>query len=273
MPSSPLRAAVLLDGPAIHNWTARALDRAVAETDLTVTCVVVNAATATSVEPGHPVERARRYWDTARTYGAWAPVSAWHTVVNPPEYLESSPLTDQAWYDPASRIDCAPEPADGLGNELPDEVVNDVADNADVVFRFGFGILKGEILTAPKHGVLSFHHGDIRTYRGAPTHVWEFLNDESVSGVTLQRLTETLDGGEVVGFEPVDIADAPTWQAIKRRKFRVSEGMLATAVRNLQDHDFTPTVVDELGELYTTPTARETVRIVAKNLRGRVRRP
>jgi methionyl-tRNA formyltransferase len=266
--SDGLDGAVLLSGPALDNWTARALQRAVTEQDLSITHIVVNDATAAGVA-GSPLSRVRRYYRTARQYGAWAPVSAWNTVFDPPEYLESQPLDAQPWADSARRIRCAPEPADGIGNELPDAVVEEVS-NVDVVFRFGFGILKGEILTAPDYGVLSFHHGDIRTYRGAPTHVWEFLNDEPTSGVTLQQLTETLDGGRIVVFEPVDITDARTWQEVKRRKFRVSEGMLATAVARLGDSRFSPTGVTELGDLYTTPTARETGRILLKNARGRL---
>ena len=262
-----LDAAVLLSGPALSNWTARALQRAVTEEDLSITHMVIDDTTAASVA-GDPLSRIRRYYGTARQYGAWAPVSAWNTVIDPPEYLEHQPLDAQPWADAARCIRCVPEPAEGFGNELPDTVVDELA-SVDVVFRFGFGILKGEILTAPDHGVLSFHHGDIRSYRGSPTHVWEYLNDESMSGVTLQQLTEKLDGGRIVVFEPVDISDARTWQEIKRRKFRTSEGMLATAVRNLEDTTFTPTEVEELGALYTTPTVEETVKILLKNARGR----
>lgn len=265
---SDLDAAVLLSGPALSNWTARALQRAVTEQDLSITHVVINDATAASVA-GDPLSRARRYYRTARQYGAWAPVSAWNTVFDPPEYLETQSLDAQPWAESARYIRCAPEPAAGFGNELPDAVVDELA-SVDVVFRFGFGIIKGDVLTAPTHGVLSFHHGDIRTYRGSPTHVWEFLNDEPTSGVTLQQLTEKLDGGRIVVFEPVDIADAPTWQEVKRRKFETSEGMLATAVARLEDPAFTPTEVDELGDLYTTPTARETGKILLKNFRGRL---
>ena len=268
--SSSLDGAVLLDGPTLHNWTARALERAVAEQDLTISHVVINEATASSVEPGNRLARVRRYYRTASQYGAWAPVSAAHTVFDPPEYLGTQPLDAQSWADSAEIVRCAPEPADGIGNELPSVAIDEITP-VDVAFRFGFGILQGEILTAPEHGVLSFHHSDIRTYRGAPTHVWELLNDEPASGVTLQQLTETLDGGRIVVFEPVDIADARTWQEIKRRKFRVSEGMLATAIRKLGEPGFTPTTVEELGDLYTTPTATETARILLKNTRGRLK--
>ena len=68
----------------------------------------------------------------------------------------------------------------------------------DVLIRCGSGILKGDILKAPKFGVLSFHHGDNRLYRGGPCGFWESLNKEDSIGFIIQRLNEELDGGDVL---------------------------------------------------------------------------
>lgn len=38
----------------------------------------------------------------------------------------------------------------------------------DVLLRFGFNIIRGEILQLPRYGVWSFHHGDETKYRGGP---------------------------------------------------------------------------------------------------------
>jgi len=68
----------------------------------------------------------------------------------------------------------------------------------DVLLRFGFGILKGEILSAARYGIWSYHHGDNRQYRGGPPMFWEMYEGNPVAGVTLQQLTEKLDGGQVL---------------------------------------------------------------------------
>ncbi|GAA3893254.1 hypothetical protein GCM10022276_10550 [Sphingomonas limnosediminicola] len=83
--------------------------------------------------------------------------------------------------------------------------------DVDVLLRFGFGILTGEILTLPKYGLWSFHHGDPEHYRGAPPGFWEIHNKEPVTGVVLQRLTEKLDGGIVLhsGWFKTNIASYP----------------------------------------------------------------
>jgi len=68
----------------------------------------------------------------------------------------------------------------------------------DVLIRFGFGILKGEILNAAKYGVWSLHHGDNKINRGGPPGFWEVVNAEEITGVTLQMLSSDLDGGKVI---------------------------------------------------------------------------
>ncbi len=68
----------------------------------------------------------------------------------------------------------------------------------DVLFRFGFRIIRGEILSCAKYGVWSFHHGDNREYRGAPPGFWEMYERNLVTGSILQVLTEALDGGRVI---------------------------------------------------------------------------
>lgn len=68
----------------------------------------------------------------------------------------------------------------------------------DVMLRFGFGIIRGEILEAAPLGVWSFHHDDELVYRGGPPCFWEVARGDPLAAATLQRLTDRLDGGIVL---------------------------------------------------------------------------
>lgn len=70
--------------------------------------------------------------------------------------------------------------------------------NIDVFIRFGFRILRGDILKLAKYGIWSYHHGDNRVNRGGPAGVWESIEGWNETGCILQVLTENLDGGEVL---------------------------------------------------------------------------
>lgn len=68
----------------------------------------------------------------------------------------------------------------------------------DFILRFGFNIIRGDVLQAAKYGIWSFHHDDEMRYRGGPPAFWEIYNNDSVTGATLQRLTSRLDGGIIL---------------------------------------------------------------------------
>ncbi|MCB0333862.1 MAG: hypothetical protein KDD55_10220 [Bdellovibrionales bacterium] len=68
----------------------------------------------------------------------------------------------------------------------------------DVLYRAGFRILNGDILSAAKHGVWSFHHGNSENHRGGPACFWEAVEDWPETCVTLQKLDSKLDAGQVI---------------------------------------------------------------------------
>jgi hypothetical protein len=70
--------------------------------------------------------------------------------------------------------------------------------NLDLILRHEFNIIRGEILNSATHGIWSFHHGDNAVNRGGPAGFWEIVLNQPYVGVTLQKLTPTLDGGEVI---------------------------------------------------------------------------
>ena len=70
--------------------------------------------------------------------------------------------------------------------------------NLDVLIRFGFKILRGDILKAAKYGIWSYHHGDNDLNRGGPAGFWEVIEHWDITGSTLQILSEDLDGGKIL---------------------------------------------------------------------------
>ncbi len=85
-------------------------------------------------------------------------------------------------------------------HRFPDDAIETIRSRKlDVLLRFGFNILRGDILQAAQYGVWSFHHGDPDFYRGGPAHFWEMYERNPLSGAVLQILTEDLDAGRMLG--------------------------------------------------------------------------
>jgi folate-dependent phosphoribosylglycinamide formyltransferase PurN len=147
---------------------------------------------------------------------------------------------------------CTAEPIGEFDVEIPEQTVERISRSVDIVIHHGVGILKGDILREPDHGVIGYHHGDIREYRGPGYGFWEYMNEENASGVTLQVLADRLDSGQIVDIVTVDIADAHTLPEIRRRVNAASVPLLATGIQKLNDPDFSPEELTEeqLGEMY-----------------------
>lgn len=80
----------------------------------------------------------------------------------------------------------------------PEDVEKIKAFDLDFILRFGFDIIRGDVLTAAKYGIWSFHHDDERVVRGGPPGFWEFMRDIPRNGVILQQLTDELDKGLIL---------------------------------------------------------------------------
>ncbi|HEX2494732.1 MAG TPA: formyltransferase family protein, partial [Steroidobacter sp.] len=98
----------------------------------------------------------------------------------------------------ARRIEVAPL-RQRFVHRFPPEAVDEIKSlELDVILRFGFNIIRGDILQAARYGVWSFHHGDSERYRGGPALLWELIEGNPLSGAVLQRLDESLDAGAVL---------------------------------------------------------------------------
>ena len=70
--------------------------------------------------------------------------------------------------------------------------------NLDFIIRFGFNIIRGEILNSAKYGVWSYHHDDELIYRGGPHGFWEIYRNDNINAVILQKLSDKLDAGIIL---------------------------------------------------------------------------
>lgn len=186
-------------------------------------------------------------------------------------YDTSSHIDEIDAFDDSKRVYFEPKKAGDIVYEIPDNVVDEIIEKTDVVVLIGFNrILRGRILNEPKFGTLSFHESDIRKYRGRPKGFWEFLNNENDVGVTLQQLTEDLDGGNIVVCETTDISDAKTLWEVRLRSDELYGTILVKAIGRLQDPEFVCTKLSNksIGQLsyqHERNRWRNAVRVLVKN--------
>jgi folate-dependent phosphoribosylglycinamide formyltransferase PurN len=282
--SNPMTRICVLSDEYLRDWQVDALERAVNVTNAELSLVVVNEPPTSEIDPDTAAEAVndrvslstiRLFLQVLSRERAWALVIAERKLAE--ELGLADPPSKRVMVDDVDVFDGVdvkrvPPLEDDHWTELQYGVVERIRDESDVAIRFGFGLIRGDVLTAPTHGVLSFHPADIRRYRGlGPPKA--FLDDRRKVGVTLQRLSEDIDAGTIVAFDEVDVSDCGTLWSIYERVNEVQSDLLAEGVANLSNPAFTPTEVGALGPYYSTKNRRRpgfALRVLSKNIYGRI---
>lgn len=179
-----IRIGLLLEGTMIQAWQAEAIRQIIKGGHAEIALLIFNSSPRTSGDPSPFFYRVYRKFDRLLFKGnqdAFVSTSI-SSVLNPlPECLEVQPI--QKKYRDIFSIETI-EKIQGY--------------DLDIILRLGFRILSGEILTAAKYGVWSYHHGDPRVYRGGPPAFWEVMKAMPITSAALLRITEKLDQGEIL---------------------------------------------------------------------------
>ena len=119
----------------------------------------------------------------------------------------------------------------------------------DVIVKFGMNLLRDPQKLSSKFGVLSYHHGDPKKYRGRPAGFYELLFKEKEIGVIVQRLSNSLDGGEIISSGEFKIYKHSYKRSLENA-YGSGRYLLHKALNNLD----CPQSLERLGKIYALPT-------------------
>ena len=197
----PLRIGLLLDSPELVNFSARVIEDIQASNFTAIDLLVYKKSTAaaSSNPPAGTLKHILHRFSNAnlRKHLLYDLYLRLDQRMKPPNH-PLDPVDGSQLLMGIESIEVEPLGKKFVHRFPPDALDRIRAKNLDVLIRFGFNILKGEILTAARYGVWSYHHGDNDFYRGGPSHFWELYERSPLSGVILQVLTEEIDAGLVL---------------------------------------------------------------------------
>lgn len=125
-----------------------------------------------------------------------------------------------------------------------------------IILISGFGIIKKSLIEIVPKGIISYHHGDMTSYRGMPPAFWELYNNENKIGVTIQRISEKLDAGEIIEQRFFEIDKKDNWKSLKKKIYNRSTDLMRIALEKINnDEKFSKP--NELGKVYTLPNFRQ----------------
>lgn len=121
----------------------------------------------------------------------------------------------------------------------------------DVIAVCGASILKQDILSIPRHGVLNLHGGLSQFYRGLFTTDWAIHNSEpEYVGATVHFVSEGVDDGDIVyqGRPVIEENDHPN--RLYEKVVRLGVRMMVQAVRDIEDSRCQASKLNTKGRLY-----------------------
>ena len=99
--------------------------------------------------------------------------------------------------------------------------------NPDVIVVVAFGqLVSKEILEIPPYGCLNVHASLLPSYRGAAPIQWAVIRGEKESGVTIMRMDEGLDTGDMLAKKTVRLETGETGGSLFDRLSVLGAGLL-----------------------------------------------
>lgn len=140
----------------------------------------------------------------------------------------------------------------GIAVYAPDDVnhplwVDRIRDlNPDVIFSFYYrNLLSDEILSTASHGAFNLHGSLLPKYRGRAPLNWVLVNGEKQTGVTLHRMTQRADAGNIIAQQVVNIDAADVALTLHKKLCVAANTLLRDALPQILDGSFRETVQDE----------------------------
>ncbi|PYJ84688.1 MAG: methionyl-tRNA formyltransferase [Verrucomicrobia bacterium] len=101
----------------------------------------------------------------------------------------------------------------------------------DLIVVAAYGqILPRQILELPRFGCLNVHASLLPKYRGAAPIQWAILNDERETGVTIMKMDEGLDTGDILSQQSTPIGADDDAQTLHRRLGAIGADLLVKTI-------------------------------------------
>ena len=95
----------------------------------------------------------------------------------------------------------------------------------------GTHILRGDLFNIPRLGCINLHLGAAPQFRGSSPGFYELLEGVPEAGVTIHRVTDTLDGGNILLQERFPLETAPEGDPVEYLRRYLAEVLCPNGVR------------------------------------------
>lgn len=130
--------------------------------------------------------------------------------------------------------------------------------NVGLMMTFPF-VITPDILQLPPKGFINFHYGLLPQCRGPQPILRHLLNNDEEAGVTIHKVDEGIDTGDIIMQEKIKIEDNDTYGILQSKLAFLAAKQAANLLKILSYGTVVPAVAQEetKAAYYEMPTAAE----------------
>lgn len=145
----------------------------------------------------------------------------------------------------------------------------------EVILVVAFGqILSKEILELPKYGCINVHASLLPEYRGAAPIQWAVIDGKEKTGITIMRMDEGIDTGDMICREEIAITAEETGGSLHDKLAAVGGPLLLRALEQIEDgtavytpqnqeaYTYAKMLRKDMGRIDFTKSAEELERLI-----------
>ncbi len=129
-----------------------------------------------------------------------------------------------------------------------------------VVAAYG-QILPKSLLGVPRQGAINVHASLLPKYRGAAPIAWAILKGEALTGVTIMKMDEGMDTGDILLQKETPIGAEETAETLHDRLALAGAELLSEAVAKMKKGEISPVRQDPSLATFAPPLRKEDGRI------------
>jgi methionyl-tRNA formyltransferase len=120
-------------------------------------------------------------------------------------------------------------------------------------------IIPGDILSKPEKGFINFHYGLLPQCQGPHPILWHMLNNDIEAGVTIHKVDEGIDTGDIIMQEKISIQSHETYGILQSKLAFLGAKQAANLLKILSYGSIIPATKQDLGKAkyYEMPTAND----------------
>jgi methionyl-tRNA formyltransferase len=130
--------------------------------------------------------------------------------------------------------------------------------NIDLSIVVAYGkILPERFIKIPKLGTINIHYSLLPKYRGASPLESALLNEDLITGVSIQQMAYKLDSGPIIADRKINIDITDTKDILKDKLIHLGGNLLCEILPSIIKKEVNPTIQDESQAIHCTKIQKE----------------